>query len=97
MDTVWREVHTSFTKGIMAVHPAFTSPATKPPRLFVQSPSGSRLVKHIVGPLGVHAVLYCGTCETIVAFEKAATGPVKAWPYCPIHQERPLMVRSVSP
>jgi hypothetical protein len=46
--------------------------------------------------LGLQAVLYCGTCEAIVTFEKAAIGPVKDWPYCPLHQERPLMVRAVS-
>lgn len=71
----------------MAIYPAFISPATEPPEL----------AKHTLSPLGLHAVLYCGTCEAIVFFEKAATGPVKDWPYCPVHQKRPLMVRSVSP
>ena len=71
----------------MAIHPAFISPATEPPEL----------ATHTLSPLGLHAVLYCGTCEAIVVFEKAATGQVKDWPYCPVHHKRPLMVRSVSP
>jgi hypothetical protein len=50
-----------------------------------------------VRPLGRHVVLYCGLCEAIVPFIKAVAGPVKDWPHCPIHQDRPLTIRSVSP
>jgi hypothetical protein len=84
MDTLCTQIQ----KGIiMAVHPAITSSATEP----------QRLAKHTLSPLGLHVVLYCGSCQAIVVFDKARTGPVKDWPYCPVHQENPLIVRPVSP
>jgi len=80
----------------MVVYPTLPSPATEPTRRPSKFRSASRFVAYSVSSLGLHAALYCGTCKVVVAFEKAITGPVKDWPYCPIHQ-KPLMVRPASP
>ena len=96
MDSFCHETQSSFAKGIMVVYPT-PSLITEPPRRPSKFRSGSRFVTNSVRSLGVHAALYCGTCAVIVAFEKAITGQVKDWPYCPVHQQKPLMVRPVSP
>jgi len=97
MDGFCHEMRTSFAKGIMVVYPTLPSQITESTRRPSKFRSSSRFVTNSVSSLGLHAALYCGTCQLIVAFEKAITGPVKDWPYCPIHQQKPLMVRPASP
>jgi hypothetical protein len=50
----------------------------------------------VLGPEGHRAVLYCGACETEISYEEAAAGPIRDWPYCPVHQDRPLMICSTA-
>src|SRR5215510_9113523 len=97
MDNLCRETQSSFAKGIVVVYPTLPPHVPEEPtRRPSKFRSASRFVTYSVSSLGLHAALYCGTCKVVVAFEKAITGPVKDWPYCPIHQ-KPLMVRPASP
>lgn len=45
---------------------------------------------------GKAAVLYCGACRGEVAYNRVVPGSIREWPYCPIHTEAPLMIRSAS-
>lgn len=45
---------------------------------------------------GNPALLYCGACQAPISSEKAMEGPMQDWPYCPVHPNRPLTVRSAS-
>ena len=49
-----------------------------------------------IRPLAKQAVLYCGACKRSIAYGDVAPGPIQGWPYCPTHQEKPLMVCSIS-
>jgi len=44
--------------------------------------------------IGGQAVLYCGECHATIPSDRVATGPVQSWPYCPVHQNKALIVRS---
>ena len=46
---------------------------------------------------GNPALLYCGACEAEVSPESATEGPLRDWPYCPIHEDKPLTIHSASP
>ncbi len=46
---------------------------------------------------GNPALFYCGACEAAVASKDAIEGPLKNWPYCPIHTQKPLMIHAASP
>lgn len=49
-----------------------------------------------VQPVGKQALLYCGACQAVIPYSKVAAGLMPDWPYCPVHQGKPLMVRDVS-
>jgi hypothetical protein len=49
-----------------------------------------------IHPVGGHAMLYCGACEASVAYRDVVPGPIRDWPYCPVHQDKTLMVCSTS-
>src|SRR5262245_66082068 len=93
MDSFCHELRTSFANGIMVVYPTLPSQRTEPTRRPSKFRSSSRFVTNSVRSLGLHAALYCGTCQLIVAFEKAITEPVKDCPYCPTHHQTRIMVR----
>jgi hypothetical protein len=44
--------------------------------------------------IGGQAVLYCGVCKATIPFDRVVTGPVQHWPYCPVHPNKALQVRS---
>jgi hypothetical protein len=46
---------------------------------------------------GNRCILYCALCEDTVAFREAIEGPVFDWPYCSLHEETPLSIRTGSP
>jgi hypothetical protein len=46
---------------------------------------------------GNPCILYCALCEGTVPFQKAIDGPVLDWPYCSLHEEKPLSIRTASP
>ncbi len=46
---------------------------------------------------GNPALLYCSACEAAVSSEIAIEGSLEGWPYCPIHEEKPLMIHSTFP
>jgi len=46
---------------------------------------------------GTPCSLYCALCEGTVAFQKAINGPVLDWPYCSIHEDKPLSIRTAAP
>ena len=45
---------------------------------------------------GTPCSLYCALCEGTVAFQKAINGPVLDWPYCSIHEDKPLSIRTAA-
>lgn len=49
-----------------------------------------------VRPIGTEAMLYCGACQASVAYGDVVPGPIRAWPYCPTHQDKALMVCATS-
>lgn len=48
----------------------------------------------IVRSAGKDAVLYCAACRDGIAYDRVVVGPIREWPYCPNHPERPLLIRS---
>ncbi len=46
---------------------------------------------------GNPALFYCGACEAAVSSEEAIEGPLRNWPYCPVHTQKALMVHAASP
>jgi hypothetical protein len=38
------------------------------------------------------ALLYCGICQAAVSYHDTVNGEIDEWPYCPVHQEKPLTV-----
>jgi hypothetical protein len=46
---------------------------------------------------GNPAVLYCSVCEATVSSQNAMDGPVRDWPYCPVHGNTPLTIRPALP
>jgi hypothetical protein len=38
-------------------------------------------------PAGKQAVLYCGGCESSIAYGDVVAGPIQDWPYCGVHQK----------
>jgi hypothetical protein len=38
------------------------------------------------------ALLYCGVCQAAVPYHDTVAGEIDEWPYCPVHQEKPLAV-----
>jgi hypothetical protein len=49
----------------------------------------------VVRPEGGQALLYCSACKANIPHDRVVTGPVQDWPYCPVHQHKALIVRSV--
>ena len=45
---------------------------------------------------GNPALLYCGACEAAVSPEEAIEGPLRNWPYCPLHEHKALMIHAAS-
>ncbi len=43
---------------------------------------------------GKQAVLYCSACRGEVAYNRVVPGPIREWPYCPVHVQTPLIMRS---
>lgn len=48
----------------------------------------------VVRRAGERALLYCGACQAVVPYSHAMAGLIPDWPYCPVHQGKPLMVRA---
>ena len=46
---------------------------------------------------GTPALLYCGDCDAAVSCEKVIEGPLQDWPYCPVHENKPLTIHSALP
>lgn len=44
---------------------------------------------------GGQAVLYCSACKATIPHDRVETGLVQNWPYCPVHKNKALIVRSV--
>lgn len=45
---------------------------------------------------GNPALLFCGACHAPVPADRVVEGLLPDWPYCPIHRNRPLTIRSAS-
>jgi hypothetical protein len=48
----------------------------------------------VVRAEGKEAVLYCSGCRREIAYSRVVPGPIREWPYCPVHAETPLIMRS---
>lgn len=48
----------------------------------------------VVRAAGKEAILYCTACQAVISYSQVVAGPIRRWPYCPHHPEKPLMFRS---
>lgn len=48
----------------------------------------------VVRAEGKEAVLYCSSCRGDIAYNRVVPGPIREWPYCPVHAQTPLIMRS---